>query len=120
MADQDATTPKQKVTALCPAGVGHDRLQYEHSYTERAFRAAWEKMHVGPAHSLSTSADLLANLLDTDKRGYADGAFNRPPRPAPACCRVTAASLIQWLGTNVGQSFLGEVEKAIREQAARG
>lgn len=98
-----------KVTRLVPAGVGHDRVFYEADVYETRFRIAWQAAH---AYS-----DLLGLILD--------------PAPSPASWpfsglsetpsdrdRVVAATVIQWLGTNVGRAFLEDALAAPIEEGS--
>lgn len=70
------------------------------SLREKAFAEQWEK---------EQDDDLLAFLLGSDNhRG------NLSERDAQV-----AATVIQWLGTNVGQNFLEKVSIAVAQQQSR-
>jgi hypothetical protein len=64
---------------------------------EKAFAKAWEKIN---ENSLGDTT-LLDDLLSTDR-------FS--PKPSERDYQV-AATLIQWLGSHVGQCFLSQVEE---------
>jgi hypothetical protein len=96
-----------KVTATCPKGIGHERIKVPHNRLERLYRLAWQETHIGPIHSTSTCSDLLAQLLtDYNKRKSVWHIF---PDHITKRDRVVAATVIQWLGSTVGNCFVQEV-----------
>jgi hypothetical protein len=102
---------KVKVTATCPEGVGHERLAFPLSNPEEVlFRLAWQDLHHGPMYGGSTACDLLSHLLAPTDRAYPFNISTIDKRD-----RVVAATVIQWLGTNVGSCFLRDV----MEESAR-
>lgn len=97
-----------RATKVCPAGYGHERLAHAHSHLEKLFRLAWQAEHRGPMHGASTSCDLLFNLLQP-LGGPTDRGLFRVREQVTARDRKVAATVIQWLGTNVGRCFLHAV-----------
>lgn len=70
------------------------------SMREKAFAEQWQK---------EQEDDLLAYLLGSD---------NHPGNVSERDAQV-AATVIQWLGSNVGQNFLDKVSLAVALQQAR-
>ena len=82
----------------------HDeRLQQEHNRRERAFAKQWNNRPPHVAYILRSllcgSPDFASPLLAPSEPNY--GLTQRDTR--------VAATVIQWLGSNVGMSFLNEV-----------
>ena len=92
---------------MCPAGIGHERLTFESSRVERLYRLAWQDAHQGPMYGGgSTFCDLLsAIMVETRLRSDPFGARAALTRRD----RVVAATVVQWLGTNVGRCFVDDV-----------
>ena len=86
----------------CHVGLRASRLENggPSGLRERACSSAWQK---------EQESNLLAHLLGT---GDTRGVVSR--RDAEV-----AATVIQWLGTNVGQAFLSRVEADIEDEKAR-
>lgn len=104
---------KVRVTGVCPAGVGHERVLHPdpHYDLERLFRLAWQSYHQGPMYGASTSCDLLSGLMF---RG-SPSSYIWPGRGGlTKRDREVAATVIQWLGTNIGMCFLLEVFRQYR------
>lgn len=95
-----------KVTRLVPAGYGHERLVHAHSHTEKLFRLAWQANHTGPMYGSSSGCDLLFHLLQNSDVSTGGLFFGKAPEAVTERDRKVAATVIQWLGTNVGMGFL--------------
>lgn len=95
-----------KVTRLVPAGYGHERLVHARSHTEKLFRLAWQANHTGPMYGSSSGCDLLFHLLQDSDVNTGGLFFGKAPEAVTERDRKVAATVIQWLGTNVGMGFL--------------
>jgi hypothetical protein len=86
-------------------GYGYERTQ--HNALEKAFADAWEQENQ-PRPGINHGGGILQDLF-----------YNRAGRPIHEVTdseRMVAATVVQWLGTNVGFSFLTEI---LRKQGFR-
>lgn len=102
-----------RTSKVCPAGLHHTRLS-EDNPEELAFRLAWQCMNLGPAYGSSTANDLLAHLLDTKRVPPRTIGFGFANTPITERDRVVAATVIQWLGSNVGRAFIDEARARVQ------
>lgn len=109
-----------EVTEVCPAGLHHRRLVCKRTplSCEDLFRQAWQAEHAGPEYGYNSSSDMLAHLLNVvPERIYFPQQFS----PVSERDRVVAATVVQWLGTNMGMLFLEEIlrVKKMQDEARR-
>jgi hypothetical protein len=71
------------------------RLKRSHNDLEKKFAKAWQESN--------DRGNTLAHLM-------VEGNESRPPEPTKEAAEV-AATIIQWLGSPVGQEFLKEVQE---------
>jgi hypothetical protein len=98
---------------LVHRGAHHGRTLHESSTLEKAFADAWEKDNLRESAPQPILCALLRSpevpsrpLSGFDERPW---YFGEPPTQRDA---IVAATVIQWLGSNVGRCFLAEVLKA--------
>jgi hypothetical protein len=94
-----------EATGMVPAGVGFHRVAHGHGAMtmERLFRLAWQHEH--------KDRDLLGSLMAPYEREGLQLALYGPAQASSVTRRdrEVAATVIQWLGTNVGRSFIRKV-----------
>jgi len=78
---------------------GLNAHRYEREPLEKAFALAWQDRNTGPMGRVRTNLDYL---LDRDNRG-------EPNPPLTERDWLVANTVIQWLGSHVGQGFIREV-----------
>lgn len=78
---------------------GANAHRYEREPLEEAFALAWQDRNTGPMGRVRTNLDYL---LDKDNRG-------EPNPPLTERDWLVANTVIQWLGSHVGQGFMLEV-----------
>ena len=78
---------------------GANAHRYKENPLEKAFAEKWQDMNTGPMGRVRTTLDYL---LDPSNRG-------NPNPPLSDRDWLVANTLIQWLGSPVGQNFLREV-----------
>ena len=82
---------------------------YRGANKEKIFAEEWKKENTNYA----SKAPLLAYILDT--QDFTHDSYFSPEKFSFRDAEV-AASVITWLGTNVGQCFLGEVNRKIEKE----
>jgi len=84
---------EDRVIPSLPRGLKTYRLNHELSREERCFSKVWERHNNAPLDTDFLAKQLIPDMTDRDAE--------------------VAATIIQWLGTNVGQSFLRQVNVEI-------
>lgn len=77
---------------------GLHQYRFKDNPEERRFAKAWDEQNYSRTH------DTLTYLLHTGNHG--GGIYMKPPTDRE---REVAATIIQWLGTPVGQCFLSDL-----------
>lgn len=93
------------------AGLWADRLN-QHNSREVAFAEQWEQEN----ERINESGAIVCSLLYTNGHGGGHWCTEKCPRPRLDTehldrDRVVASTIVQWLGSNVGFSFLEEALK---------
>lgn len=85
-------------------GLRADRLSDRMNALEKTFSNQWDKLN----HSECSNTPMIYWLLS-----------DQPNDPQPTSKRdeIVAATIIQWLGTNIGQSFLNDCGMVPRRRA---
>ena len=78
---------------------GMSSHRYRDNPVEKAFALAWQEAHMSP---IGEDRGYLHYLMDRNNRGY-------PGPPLTERDFLVAATVIQWLGSPVGQGWLAEV-----------
>jgi hypothetical protein len=91
-------------------GLHHQRLRY--NYRERAFAEIWAKHNIAQS-GINYGNGILQDLfIKDDGWGIMGRECFKSITPGQA---KIVATVIQWLGSNCGQSFLWEVEARIKQ-----
>ena len=93
-------------------GARAEQLAHEHSDVERVFMRLWEEEN--DPHR-GHRGQILPALLDDQPHDLTNILWTRPPKVSQRDAHV-AATVIQWLGSNVGHCFL---VRALREAGYR-
>lgn len=98
-------------------GVGHERIKW--SLRERAFYEEWAKQNRQPSqgfnYGMTTLQLLLAPIVSGAPISFPLSGTEKIPDPQIATERdyLVAATIIQWLGSNIGTCFLNDVRDRI-------
>ena len=86
-------------TSLKARFTGLHAHRYREHPLERAFAGEWQKLNDEPRQAVASSRSAFAYLMDITNQG-------NPVPPLSKRDWLVAATVIQWLGSPVGQDFL--------------
>lgn len=98
-------------------GFGYNRTTYVHGIREKLFYEMWHKINVEKRGFNGGQTALQLLISNTLQNSIMSGLQKRIPKDEIATERdyKIAATVVQWLGSSVGYSYLKEVVQKIEE-----